>query len=227
MNSYCPKPPRLLSAAAAAVALSWSLLTAAQGTPPPERSQAWGTVSTVSVLVGAGTQLIMPRVYWADAESTIGWKSRWHVSVLAPVMTLTAVTLANEYALKPAVESYRPGCDATNQGGPGCGTYGSPSSHSLAAFSAFGHGTGVFLVDTLKWNDGRFNAGAFVGDVVVPLISAVFGTVGRVAGDPGYERGSPVLLGAGVGLGLGLLTGLAYSLLQRPECGYGSGIVCW
>jgi hypothetical protein len=196
-------------------------------TPPPHRSQAWDTVSAVSVGIGLGSQLLMPRLYYAESETTLGWKPRWHVSVLAPLMTATAATLLTEYALKPSIAGKRPGCDDTNQGGPGCNTYGAPSTHAMASFSALGHGTGVFLVDTLKWNDGRFNGGAFVGDIVIPLAAAVFAAVGRVASDPNFESGGQVLAGAGVGLGVGLLSGLAYSLLQRPECGYSGGMVCW
>jgi hypothetical protein len=97
----------------------------------------------------------------------------------------------------------------------------------MAAFSSLGHGTGVFLVDTLKWNNGRFNAGVFVGDVVVPLLAAVFTVAGRVGGEPNHESGGQVFAGAAVGLGAGLVTGVVYALLQRPECGYASGIVCW
>ena len=29
----------------------------------------------------------MPRVFYADPEVTVGWKARWHVSVLAPIVT--------------------------------------------------------------------------------------------------------------------------------------------
>jgi len=196
-------------------------------TAPPERSDGWRTASHVFVALGAGSQLLMPRVYYAESETTIGWKARWHVSVLAPVMTLTAATLTSEYVMKPRIEGYRPGCDETNQGGPGCTTFGAPSTHAFASFSALGHGTGVFLVDTLKWNDGRFHGGAFVGEVAFPLMAAGFTALGRVAGEPNHESGGQVLAGAGLGIGVGLLSGLVYSLMQRPECGYGSGMVCW
>lgn len=216
-----------LALAAVTCALSFARLSSAQATPAPERSSTWDTVSTVAVITGATSQLLMPRVYYADKETTYGWKARWHVSVLAPVMTLTAATLASEYALKPSIKGYRPGCDETNQGGPGCSTYGAPSTHSLAAFSALGQGTGVFLVDTLKWNDGKVHGGALAGEVGVPLIAAIFAAVGRVGGEPNHESAGQVLAGAGAGIGLGLLTGITYSLFQRPECGYGSGMICW
>ena len=221
---------QLLAPAAFAALLS---LTAyggeaqAQTTPPPERSDGWATASDVSLLLGAASQLVMPRVYYADVETTVGWKARWHASMLASAMTLTTVTLASHYALKPELEGYRPGCDETNQGGPGCTSFGAPSTHAFASFSALGHGTGVFLVDTLKWNDGRFSGGAFTGNVVFPFLAAAFTTIGRTAGEPNHESQGQVLAGASMGLGLGLLSGVMYALMQRPECGYGSGMVCW
>ena len=199
----------------------------AQTTPPPERSSGWATVSDVSLLLGATSQLAMPRVYYAETETTVGWKARWHASVLASLMTLTAASLTNEYVLKDEFAGYRPGCDETNQGGPGCTSYGAPSTHAFASFSALGHGTGVFLVDTLKWNDGRFHGGAFTGEVAFPFLAAGFTAVGRIAGEPNHESRGQVLAGAGMGLGVGLLTGIMYSLMQRPECGYGSGMICW
>lgn len=199
----------------------------AQTTPPPERSSGWGAVSNVSLVLGATSQLVMPRVYYAENETTVGWKARWHVSVLASVMTITAASLTSEYVMKPKIEGFRPGCDATNQGGPGCTTYGAPSTHAFTSFSALGHGTGVFLVDTLKWNNGRFNGGAFTGEVVFPFVAAGFTAIGRVAGEPNHESRGQVLAGAGMGIGVGLISGLVYSLMQRPECGYGSGMVCW
>lgn len=210
-----------------AASLAFASSAAAQPTPAPERDSAWGTVSTISVVAGSATQLLMPRVFWADSETTMGWKARWHVSLLAPAMTLTALSLASEYAIKPSVEGFRPGCDDTNQGGPGCRSYGAPSTHAMASFSALGQGTGIFLVDTLKWNDGRFHGGAFIGHVVVPLIAAIFAGAGRLAPDPAYESGGQVFAGAGLGIGAGLITGIGYAFLQRPSCGYGSGLVCW
>lgn len=218
---------RLALGAVAAFTLTAMARDAGAQTEPPERSDGWRTASHVFVALGAGSQLLMPRVYYAESETTIGWKARWHVSVLAPVMTLTAATLTSEYVMKPRIEGYRPGCDETNQGGPGCTTFGAPSTHAFASFSALGHGTGVFLVDTLKWNDGRFHGGAFVGEVAFPLVAAGFTALGRVAGEPNHESGGQVLAGAGLGIGVGLLSGLVYSLMQRPECGYGSGMVCW
>ena len=67
------------------------------------------------MVASAGTQLLMPRVFYSDPEVTVGWKARWHVSVLAPVMTLTALAVLNEHALKDSFEGFRPGCNALVQ----------------------------------------------------------------------------------------------------------------
>ena len=205
--------------------LTGSHVASAQTTAAPHRSDAWGTATTMTAVGALGTQLFMPRVFYADPEVTVGWKARWHVSALAPVMTLTSLALLNEYGLKDKFEGFRPGCDATNQGGPGCKTYGNLSTHSFAAFSAFGQGTGVFLVDTFKWSDGRFNIGGFAGNVVLPLTLAVITGIGRSSGD--YETGGQIVAGGGLGLASGLVTGLVYGLMQRPECGYSGSLVCW
>ena len=199
----------------------------AQSLPPPQRSDAWATVSTVSAVVGLGSQLLMPRVYYSDTEVTVGWKARWHASVLSSTMTLLALAFVSEYGVKPEVASFRPGCGPSNLGVPGCTTFGMPSTHTYAAFAALGHGTAVLLVDSFKWSEGRFNAGAVVGDVALPLVAAALTYAGRVAGTPSQEHGDQALVGAGVGLGLGLIAGGVYSMLQRPECGYGAGVFCW
>lgn len=176
-------------------------------------------------LSALGLELVMPRVFYADPEVTAGWKARWHLSAFAPIMTLAALTLVNEHHLKNSFESRRPGCDDTNGFYSECSTYGMFSSQSLLAFSALGQGTGVFLGDTLKWSDGRFNAGAFTGQVGVPLVLAIITAVGRTSGN--LETGGQVWASAGVGAVVGLGTGLVYSLMQRPECGYTGSLLCW
>jgi len=211
-----------------ALALSGTARDAsAQALPPPDRSAGWETVSTVAMVVGMGSQVLMPRIYWSDTEVTIGYKARWHASVLAPTMFLLTTALFNELVVKPEITSYRPGCGTTNVGVAGCTTFGMPSTHTFVAFSALGHGAGVFLVDSLKWSEGRFNGGAIAGDVAVPLIAAGLTYAGRVAGTPSQEHGDQALVGAAFGLGFGLLAGGAYALLQRPECPYGAGVICW
>jgi hypothetical protein len=210
-----------------AALLSLSSPARAQSLPPPVRSDAWQAVSVASMAVGLGTQLFMPRIYESDVETTIGWKARWHVSVLAPTMTIAALGMFNELFVKPAITSYLPGCAPSNAGVPGCTSFGMPSTYTFVAFSALGHGAAVITVDSLKWSGGQVNAGAVAGDVAVPLVASIFTLIGRVAGSPAYERGDQAVVGAGVGLVVGVVTGAAYALLQRPECGYGDGIVCW
>jgi hypothetical protein len=211
-----------------AMAAGYSPKASAQVLPQPDRSTAWGTVSTVSMLIGAGTQLFMPRVYYSENEMTLGWKARWHVSVLAPFMTVGSLAFLNEYVIKPEITSFRPGCGTSNVGVDGCKTFGMPSTHAFVAFSALGHGTAVWLFDSFKYSDGKVNVGALVGDVVVPLIAATFTAIGRgVNVEQGYEHFDQIAVGGLAGLGFGLVTGGLYSLFQRPECGYMSGMICW
>lgn len=216
----------VVGASLAGATLAFAPAAAAQ-TPPPERSSGLQALSTVAAAVGVGAQVLTPRIYYADADSTIGWKARWHASAAAPVMTLTALTLLSEYVIKPEAKGVRPGCDDTNAGVSGCRNFGLPSTHSLAAFSALGQGTGIFLVDTFKWNDGRFSGASFALNLALPLVAAGLTAVGRVAGDPAHESAGQMLVGAGVGLGAGLLFGGGYALLQAPGCGYGAGVFCW
>ena len=112
----------------------------AQAIPPSaERDDGWGTVSTISMLVGVGTVSVMPRIYYNDPEATVGWKARWHISQLAPIMTLTAATLLVDIPIKNLGEGTRPGCtvEETESGfsGSNCESYGMPSTHSFAAWS--------------------------------------------------------------------------------------------
>lgn len=190
-----------------------------------ERDEGWDDATTILALSSAGLQLVLPRVFYADPEVTAGWKARWHVSVLAPSMTLAALTLFNEQELKESFEGYRPDCNEENAADPACSSYGMLSSHSFLAFSALGQGTAVFLTDTLKWSGGRFHAGAFAGQVGVPLVLAVLTAVGRTSGN--WETGGQVWGSAGIGFGAGLATGALYALLQRPECGYTGNLICW
>ena len=58
-----------------------------------------------------------------------------------------------------------------------------------------------------------------------PAPDAGHGKAGRSAGN--YESGGQIVAGATAGLAVGLVTGLTYALLQRPDCGYAGGLVCW
>lgn len=212
----------VVTAALSATASFFSLPAAAQ---VPERSQTWDDVTLATTLVAGGTQLLMPRVFYSSPEATVGWKARWHVSVLAPVMTLTTLALLNEYEFKDAFEGHRPGCNESIQGGPGCESYGMPSTHSFGSAAALGHGTAVFLVDTIKYSGGRFHFGAFAGNVILPLALTGVTIAGRRAGD--WENWGQIAVGAGAGLVSGAAMGLLYSVLQPPECGYSGSLICW
>lgn len=190
-----------------------------------DRSDAWKTVTAITMVAGVATTSFMPRVFYADPETTAGWKARWHVSVLAPTLANVTLAFLNENALKDAIGGHRPGCDDTNQGRGRCQDYGTLSSHAFLALSAFGQGTATFFTDTLKWSNGQFNVGAFVGNVAFPLVFAGVTSIGRAAGN--WETGGSVLVSSGVGLVTGALTGFTYAMLQRPECGYTGSLVCW
>lgn len=214
-----------LSTSAVLLAMATGAPAHAQTTPPPNRDQTWGAVTTVTMGTAGLVELLMPRIFYSDPEVTEGWKARWHVSQLAPVMTLTVLTLTNELLLDPAIQGSRPGCDDTNSGGPGCTSFGMPSTHAFGSFAALGNGTAVWLFDMTKWSGGRFNAGSFVGNVALPLVLAGTTAVGRGVGN--WEDAGQILAGAGLGLVFGFLTGMTYSLMSRPECGYTGDLFCW
>lgn len=208
-----------------ASALALVATSASAQTPPPSRDSTWGTVSTITAVGALGFEAVMPRFFYSDPEVTVGWKARWHVSALAPVLTLGSLSLFNEFVLKDGFEADRPGCDDSNRGGPNCESFGMPSTHSFAAFSALGHGTAVFLFDTTKWSNGRFNGGSLAAHVGVPFVLGLITAVGRGAGE--FESADQILAGGALGLGAGFLTGMTYALMARPECGYTGAMVCW
>lgn len=216
---------RTLSLAALLCPLMFPESANAQVTAPPSRDTTWGTITGITMVAGAATELLMPRIFYSDPEVTVGWKGRWHVSVLAPIMTLAGATFLNEYALKGAFKGFRPGCDESNFGLPGCESYGGPSTHAFAGFAALGHGAGVFLFDTTKWSDGRLNGASFAGHVGLPFAFAAVTAIGRGAGK--WEDFGQIAAGGGIGLGLGFLTGMTYVLMHRPECGYTGNLICW
>lgn len=207
----------------------------AQDIPPAaNRDENWGAVSNVAMIIGASTVFLMPRVYYNDPEATVGWKARWHVSVLAPAATLTAITWFVDQPITNAIESTRPGCTfaETSAALPdsNCESFGGPSTHAFATWSTTGAGLGIFLVDTLKYSDSRFHFGAFIGNVLVPLTASVFTTVARgvePGTSEGYESGGQLVAGALPGFFTGVLLGVGYSLLQEPSCPYGDAVICW
>lgn len=209
-----------------ALTLGFGLLSAGNArAEDTKRDDTWQTVTSVTMVAGVATTTLMPRIFYSDPETTVGWKARWHVSVLTPTLANVSLTLLNEFALKDAIGSFRPGCSETNQGSGHCSDYGSLSSHAFLSFAALGKGGAIFVTDTLKWSDGRFNVGAFVGDVAFPLVFAGVTAVGRSAGN--WESTGTVVASSLAGLGTGVLTGAAYALLQRPECGYTGSLICW
>lgn len=219
--------PTVLSLLAACSVLTSVASASAQipPSPPPDRSQGWNTATSVLAAVSWASVLSTPRYTYADADVTVGFKPRWHVSVLAPTMTLATLAFVNRDFLQKEIGGYRPGCDDNNRGVAGCERRGMPSTHALVSFSALGQGAGIFLVDTLKWNRGKLAPVSLIGHVVLPLVSSSLVLAGRIAGE--HETTPQVLIGAGAGLGLGLGMGVVYAVLQRPECRFGAGIVCW
>ncbi len=201
-----------------------------------ERDENWGTVSDVGLVLGASSVFLMPRVYYSDPESTVGWKGRWHFSVLAPAMTMTALTLLVDLPIKSAVESPRPGCGVdetkTALSDSNCRSFGGPSTHAFASWGATGAGTGIFLVDTFRYSAGRFHAGAFIGNVAFPLTASVVTSIARSIGHSAtnerpYENAGQIAIGGVTGFLSGLAFGAAYAMFQRPSCGYGNALVCW
>jgi hypothetical protein len=209
--------------------------------PIVPRDGTWGTVSNVTMVVGAGIVTLMPRIFYNNPEATVGWKGRWHFSMFAPALSMTALTLLMDGPVRGAIKKPRPGCSAEQTAarlrGSECESYGMMSTQSYASWGATGAGTTIFLVDTLKYSDGKFNAGGFVGNIAVPLVLSVLTSVGRgitVGTDPttgvarqAFETPEQVALGAVTGFASGALIGLAYSLFQRPTCGYGNHVFCW
>jgi hypothetical protein len=207
-----------IAAPVAGAVLAASLLlttTSAQAQQPAyHRDSGWDTATSALAISAWAVELISPRTFSADPEVTAGWKARWHLSVLAPSMAFGALALLNEGYLKKAFKAGRPGCDEapeeaflTDPEGHRtippleCQTYGMLSTESILAFSALGQGLGVFIVDTTKWSNGQFHAGAFTLEVGVPAVLAILTAVGRSAGN--LEDAGQVWGSAGIGVGLG------------------------
>jgi hypothetical protein len=204
--------------------------------PIAQRSGGWDVATNVTMTLGVGIVTLMPRVYYNDPEATVGWKGRWHLSMLAPALTMTAFTLLVDGPINHAIGAPRPGCTydqtAASFPGSGCQSFGMPSTQSYASWGATGAGTAIFLVDTFKYSDSRFHPGGFIGNVAVPLVLSVFTSAGRYAAPGGptvfpAESVPQIVLGSVTGFVSGALIGLGYSLLQRPNCGYGNNLLCW
>lgn len=227
--------PRLTLSAVIATCLLQVGSARAQAVPPLiERDSNWRDVSNVMMVVGAASVFLTPRVYYSDPTSTVGWKARWHVSMLAPAMSMTAATLLVDGPIRDGIESTRPGCsvDATEAElpGSGCESYGGPSTQAFASWGTTGAGLTIFLVDTIKYSNSEFNFGSFAGNVLVPFTTSMVGSIARGVG-PGdsaaHESAGQIVAGSLTGLATGAILGLTYSLLQRPNCGYGDTLFCW
>ena len=220
--------------AAGSLTVAACLLAPREAAAQVRRDENWGTVSHIGLALGASAVFLMPRVYYSDPEATVGWKGRWHVSMLAPAMTFTAITLLVEVPIKSAIESPRPGCgvDLTSADvtGSDCETFGGPSTHMFASWGSTGAGLGIFLVDTFRYSDSRFSVPGFIGNVAFPLTASIFTTIGRAVA-PGtseaYEDAGQLFAGGLPGFFIGMGIGAAYAALQRPNCGYGNAIICW
>jgi hypothetical protein len=228
--------PKVLAAALLTGALCLTLAprqAEAQSVPIAERDSNWEAVSTVSMIIGVSTVSLMPRVYYSSPDATVGWKARWHVSALAPIMSMIAATWLIDEPFRDAIESPRDGCTVeetkANLPDSGCENWGSPSSHAFAAWGATGAGITIFLVDTFKYSDGEFSFPSLLGNVIVPFSAAMLASVARSADGSGIgpESTGQVFAGAIPGVLTGALMGLLYSFAQEPDCGYGGYILCW
>jgi hypothetical protein len=211
-----------LASAALACGLAWPSTGSAQEV---ERDETWGTVSSITTVGAVASQVLIPRIFYSAPAVTVGWRARWHVSALAPVGAHLGLVMLNEDVLKPAIADPRPGCDDTTAALPECRSFGMVSSHAFSSFAALGNGVGVFLFDTIEWSDGNFSGGAFAGHVVFPLVMAGASAAGRGIGN--FESSEQIIAGASSGLVIGFLTGMTYSLMQTPECGYSGSLICW
>jgi hypothetical protein len=228
--------PRFFSIAGATAcalaSLAWTESSLAQTVPPSApRDENWEIVSQVSMLIGVGTATLMPRVYYNDPEATVGWKARWHVSQLAPAFTLLGATLLVDGPIRNLGEGTRPGCTVaeTESGfaGSNCESYGMPSTHSFAAWSAAGAGLGIWVADTFVHSNSEINVGSIIGNLAVPVTAGVMTSVARGVGTEPHEDADQILVGLAAGLPIGFLTGIGYALLQEPNCGYGNNLICW
>ncbi len=221
-----------LFASAACLCLSEGTANA-QIPPVVGRDQNWETVSNVSLAIGVGVVALMPRVYFSSPDATVGWKARYHVSALAPAMTLTGLTLLLDGPIRDKIQSPKQGCSVEDTlarlPNSGCESFGSPSTHAFASWGATGAGVGTFMVDTFKYSDGHFNGPSFVGNVAVPLVASIMTSVSRSTDGSGLapEDAKQVLAGGLPGFAVGALLGVGYSMLQEPDCGYGNYLFCW
>jgi hypothetical protein len=198
-----------------------------------ERDPNWEIVGNVSMGIGLGSVIVMPRVYYSSPVATVGWKARWHISALAPIMSMTGLALLLDGPIKTAIQKPKDGCTVEQTlaklPDSGCESFGMPSTHAFASWGATGAGLGIFLMDTIKWSNGHFHVGSFIGNVAVPFTASIMTSVSRSADGSGlgFEDTPQVVLGAVPGVIIGAALGLSYAYLQEPDCGYGNYLICW
>jgi hypothetical protein len=218
-----------------AVLLAPREAAAQQVAPLVDRNAGFGLGSNITMVLGASIVTLMPRIYYNDPEATVGWKGRWHFSVLAPAMSMTALTLLVDGPIKNAIKTPRPGCTIDNTSsvfpGSNCESFGMPSTQAFASWGSTGMGTMIFLVDTLKYSNSKFSVPGFIGNVALPfslsIITSVLRGIDSGATNRAFEDPLQMTAGAISGFVTGALVGLGYTLFQRPNCGYGNSLFCW
>lgn len=239
---YCPGSTgtpvmlrRLVALVCVLGAMGMSPAASAQSSwvdPIVGRDENWATVSQVSLAIGVTSLLVTPRVVSWPASKTGRSKASWRASFTVPATTLMAATFVVDNPVKGLVRSTRPGCTGirVEVTGPGsnCETYGGPSTPAFAAWGTLGTGLGMFIVDSNLYGKNGVAPGAFVGQVAIPLLSAVVVSAGRATNGLGmpFETRSQVFVGALSGLAVGMTLGMGYALVVPPACPM-QALICW
>lgn len=197
----------------------------ARGASAQERNSTWGGVSTATAITAVSASVLMPRIFYSSPEATIGWRARWHVSVLAPMMTQMSLAYLNDAVLKDAFKEPRPGCTGLEGANGACDSYALFATRSYLSGASLGQGLAVFLFDTFQYSGGKVHFGGLAGNVMLPLILAGATVGAETAGD--YSTFGQSIASAGVGLGTGIIMGAIYGGMQKPECGYSGSLICW
>ena len=237
-----------ISCLLAAAALLTPRFAAAQRIPPiVERDKTWKSLSDAFLVAGASSVFLTPRFYFDSKERpSPSWHGAWHISSITPAVAMVGLTLLVEFPIKDELESPRPGCSVAQTlvraNARNCATFGGPSTHAFASWGATGAGLGIFLVDTLKYSDGKVSAPAFLGQVAIPFAASILVSVGRgvdlnndtyTEGIPNpitlqpFESRGQILAGALHGFLGGLTVGVAYAMLRPPSCGSANAVFCW
>ena len=192
---------------------------------PSARSAPWQTATTITAVAAMGSQVLMPRVFFSDPNVTVGWKARWHVSVLAPAMTLTALAFLNESAVKGGSRLLSPGVQREQRGDRKLSRLRLPllpGVRSLVGVCARDGGLRDRHAEVerrpTERGGVRGRCGAASRSCRADRRRSGGGKLGRPRSGSSFERGGP---------GVRSRHGDRVSLLARPECPYGSGLICW